>query len=196
MVVLPKKSPFKSVEEMIAYAKANPGKLKFAGSSNLSDDTIICAMINDLAGVEIQYVPFEAGSDVLAALLGGHVDMGAMSPVEATEHVKNGDLKPLALSSSKRYKDLPDVPTFSEAGYAIDQQQSRAVIIEKSAPPEVVAYYSELMAKVAATPAWADYLDMNGMVGMFLNSVDYPKFHAELVDRYTKYIGRIMEKNK
>ncbi|MDR1658584.1 MAG: tripartite tricarboxylate transporter substrate binding protein [Deltaproteobacteria bacterium] len=196
MVVLQPKSPFKTIEELVAFAKANPGKLKFAGSSNLSDDTIICELLNEQAGINIQYVPFESGSDILAALLGGHVDMGAMSPAEASEHVKNGDLRTLAVSAFDRYRDLPDVPTFKELGYDIDQQQSRAVIIEKSAPAEVVTYYSDLMKKVSQTPEWEDWLAKNGMVPMFLDSNDYKAYHQEVLEDYKVNVDKILSKNK
>ncbi len=194
MIIVPGNSPFNSFEELIAYAKDNPKKLKFAGSGNVSDDAIICEMINNLAGVEIEYVPFTAGSDILAAVLGGHVDMAALGPSEAQEHATNGGLKIMAVSADKRLDYLPDVPTFTDLGYDITQQQSRAMVMEKTVPTEAVVYYSDLFKKVSETPEWKEYLAANCMADMFMDYQEYAEFNKDILDNYQKYIDIIMSR--
>jgi putative tricarboxylic transport membrane protein len=195
MVLLKKNTPFKSIEELIEYAKANPGKLKFAGSSSVSDDRILCEKINEVLGIEIQYVTFESGSDVLATLLGGHADMGAMNPSEATEHAENGTLTPLAVAAPERFAGLPDTPTFIDLGYNIVQQSNRSFVVAKGIPQEVVDYYSDMFEKAANTSEWKEYTDLNGMFQKFLNAADYVPYHEELLKEYKIYIDKIMEKD-
>ena len=196
MIVVPKNSPFNTFEELIAFAKANPGKLKYAGSNPWSADRLLCEEINEYAGVQIQYIPFTAGSDILPAVLGGHVDMATFGPSEAAEHSKNGDMKPLAIATPERSQWMPDVRTLIEIGYPIDYQQSRTIIMEKSAPPEVVAYYSDLMRKVAEHPDWQAWLYGEGMVSKFVPHEEYVALHDELVAFHKKHVDRIKAREK
>jgi len=194
LLVVPGNSPFNTFEEMIAHAKANPSDLKYAGSGPYSDDAIICEMINRLCEVQIEYVPFTSGGDILAAVLGGHVNMAALGVEEANEHVLNGDLKILAAAADERLEVLPDVPTYLELGYDITQQQSRAIVMEKNVPEEIVQYYSDLLYQVSETPEWKQYLADNCMSASYMDYKEYEEFSKELYDDYVTYVGYIKEK--
>lgn len=186
---------FESFDDLIEYAKANPGKLKYGGSGNVSDDAILMYMINELAEIELVYVPYDSGGEVLAAMLGGHIDVCAMSPSEAGEHVDTKALTPLAVSSDSRVEILPDVPTFGELGFAIDHQQSRGVVMNPDIPKEVLDYYADLLEEVSETEEWKEFLKENVMQDVFYGDEDYVEFNKVLADKYKKFMEMI-ERNQ
>jgi tripartite-type tricarboxylate transporter receptor subunit TctC len=109
-------SPISSVKELIAYAKANPGKLNF-GSAGHGNFTHLAAELFKLsAGIEMVHVPYKGVADAMTALLGGQVQLVFGNPNVSVTHAQAGRLKALAVTSAGRMKDLPDVPTMKEAG--------------------------------------------------------------------------------
>lgn len=186
---------FTTLEEVVEYAKANPGDLKYGGTGNVSDDAILMYMINELAGIELVYVPYDSGADVLAAILGGHIDVCAISPSEGGEHLESGALVPLAVSSDDRVSILPDVPTFLELGYDITHQQSRGVVMNDGTPEEVLDYYSDLFHQVAETDEWKSFLEENVMGNVFYDNEEYVDFNADLTQKYIKFMEMI-ERNQ
>ncbi len=186
---------FTTLEEMVEYAKANPGDLKYGGTGNVSDDAILMYMVNELAGIELVYVPYDSGADVLAAILGGHIDVCAISPSEGGEHLETGALVPLAVSSDDRVAILPDVPTFTELGFDITHQQSRGVVMNGGTPVEVLDYYSDLFQQVSETEEWQTFLSENVMGDVFYDNEEYVDFNADLTEKYIKFMDMI-ERNQ
>ena len=109
--------------------------LKYGGTGNVSDDAIVMNMINKYCGVDLVYVPYDSGGEVLAAILGGHIDICGMSPSEAGEHISSGALIPLAACADERLESLPDIPTFSDAGGDIAHQKSRGGVMNSGVDP-------------------------------------------------------------
>ena len=180
-----------SLEEVIEYAKENPGELKYGGTGNASDDTILMYMLNELAGIELTYVPYDSGGEVLAAVLGGHIDICAASPSEGKEHLEAGTLVPLAVSADERLSILPDVPTFLESGYDINHQQSRGVVMNAGVSEEVLDYYADLFHRVSETDEWKAFLEDNVMGISYMGVEEYTEFNNELADKYTKFLETI-----
>ncbi len=177
-----------SLEEVIDYVRANPKVLKYGGTGNVSDDAILMYMVNELAGIELVYVPYDSGGEVLAAILGGHIDLCAISPAEAGEHLISGGLVPLAVSSDDRISSIPDVPTFREIGYDINHQQSRGIVMNAGIDDEVLQYYSDLLQKVAETDEWKTFVEENFLANSFMNKDEYELFNDDLADKYTKFM--------
>ena len=184
-----------TLEEVIDYAKANPRALKYGGTGNVSDDAILMYMINELTGIELVYVPYDSGAEVLAAVLGGHIDVCGISPSEGGEHLETGSLVPLAVSADERLAILPDVPTFIEAGYEISHQQSRGVVMNADVPEEAVKYYSELFKKVSETEEWKKFAEDNVMAQVYLDYEDYMEYSSDLADQYSIFMEMI-ERNQ
>ena len=192
LVLANPKCEFTDLQGMLDYAKANPGKLKYGGTGNVSDDAIVMNMINKYCGVDLVYVPYDSGGEVLAAILGGHIDICGMSPSEAGEHISSGALIPLAACADERLESLPDIPTFLEAGVDIAHQQSRGVVMNAGVDPAAIKYYSDLMEKVSATDEWKQFLKDNTMQEAYMNSEEYANFNVELADNYKEFLAIVL----
>lgn len=116
LVVNPKKVAASSVQELIAAAKANPGAIDFASSGNGSSQHLVGALFNSMAGVKLNHVPYKGSGPAMQDLLGGQVGVSFAGVPNVLGQVRSGRLKALAVTTSKRWVELPDVPTMSEAG--------------------------------------------------------------------------------
>lgn len=116
LVVNPKKVPVNSVRELIAAAKAKPGAIDFASSGNGSSQHLVGALFNLMAGVQLNHVPYKGSGPAMQDLLGGQVGVTFAGVPNVLGQVRAGKLKALAVTTSKRWVELPDVPTMAEAG--------------------------------------------------------------------------------
>jgi tripartite-type tricarboxylate transporter receptor subunit TctC len=110
-------SPFKTIEEVVAFAKANPKKLKAAVMGIGSTPHIILEVFDRDAKIEITPIPFDSGGESVTNLLGGHTDLCVVSLPSLKSHVLSGKARILAVCSPRRLPDFPDVPTIAEKGY-------------------------------------------------------------------------------
>lgn len=116
-VVVNPASPIKDVKGLVAYAKANPGKLNYASGGSGVTNHLVTEMFKATAGIDMQHVPYKGGPAALANLVGGQVDLMFETLIATLPMVKNGKLRALAVSSANRSSALPDLPTISESGY-------------------------------------------------------------------------------
>ena len=116
VLVVPAKSPHKSMADVIAYEKANPGKMTFASSGNGSSDHLTAELFWRQTGTSGIHVPYRGGGPVMTDLLGGQVDASFMNINTAMPQILAGKLKALAITSAKRSPLLPTVQTMEEAG--------------------------------------------------------------------------------
>jgi tripartite-type tricarboxylate transporter receptor subunit TctC len=116
LVVNPSR-PFRSVQDLVAYAKADPGKLNYASAGIGTIPHLVGELFKSSAGVEIVHVPYRGGAPGTTDVIAGNVDMtfDAIGPL--LQHIRAGRLRALAVTSAKRAVDLPDVPTMAESGY-------------------------------------------------------------------------------
>lgn len=115
LVVNPER-PYRSVQELIEYAKAHPGEVTFASSGNGSSIHLSGELFKQLAGVDMLHVPYRGSAPAVTDLLGGQVDIMFDNMPSAIQHVRSGTLVPLAVTPSKRSSELPEIPTVAEAG--------------------------------------------------------------------------------
>jgi tripartite-type tricarboxylate transporter receptor subunit TctC len=110
-------SPLQSAADIVAKAKANPGKLNYGTSGVGTELHLAAEALSRSAGIQMQHVPFRGGGEVIAALLGNQLDFAALSTASIAAAMKQGSLRALAVSSPQRMSDFPDVPTFAEIGH-------------------------------------------------------------------------------
>jgi tripartite-type tricarboxylate transporter receptor subunit TctC len=108
--------PVASVRELIAAAKAQPGKIDFGSSGNGSAQHLVSALFNSMAGIDLNHVPYKGSGPAMQDLLAGQVKVSFAGTPNVLNHVRAGKLRALAVSTPKRWPELPEVPTVAEAG--------------------------------------------------------------------------------
>lgn len=110
--------PFKSVQEFVVYAKTNPGKLDYASAGVGTVPHLIAELFKAWAGIDLVHVPYRGGAPATADVIGGNIDMTFDAVGPLLQHIRDGRLRALAVTSETRIGELPEVPTMIEAGYA------------------------------------------------------------------------------
>jgi tripartite-type tricarboxylate transporter receptor subunit TctC len=116
VLAVPANSPHKSLADVIAFHKANPGKMSFASAGNGTSDHLTAELFWQMTGTSGLHVPYKGGAPAMSDLIGGQVDATFMNINTGLPNFKAGKLRPLAITSAKRSPLLPDVPTMEESG--------------------------------------------------------------------------------
>jgi tripartite-type tricarboxylate transporter receptor subunit TctC len=146
--------PVKSVQELIAAAKASPGRYAFASVGNGSPSHIAGELLKLRTGIDIVHVPYKGGGPAVADTLGGQVPFLFVSIPAAMSHVRSGKLRPLAVTTLKRSPAAPDVPTVAEAAGIPDFEVDSwyAMFAPAGTPPAIVDRLQKAVAQVVQTP--------------------------------------------
>jgi tripartite-type tricarboxylate transporter receptor subunit TctC len=148
------KSPARSVAELIARAKAEPGKLNFSSPGEGSSPHLTAELFLNATQIAVQHVPYKGAAPAMTALLGGEVDMMVDTPTAPLPMFKAGRLRPLAVTSAKRLPELPDVPTMQESGLAgFEANTWFALLAPRGTPAEVVDKLNQMANTALKDPA-------------------------------------------
>lgn len=176
--------PVKNVQELIAYAKANPQKLSYASSGNGASSHLAGILFNRMAGTEIQHIPYKGTGPALNDLLGGQVSMSFTDILTALPLVKAGKLRALGLASAQRSDALPDLPTISEQGLkGYDVSVFFGIVAPKGTPEPIVQKLNKAFVAALDDPAVAETLHNQGIVRASDTS---PKALADFIDSEVK----------
>ena len=146
--------PFKTVKELIAHAKANPGKVNFGSPGNGSSPHLSGALFETMTGVKLTHVPYKGSAPAITDLLGNQIAIMFDNMPSAIQHVRSGKLRPIAVTTSKRSPELPDVPTVAEAGVPGYQAMSWfGLFVPVKTPAAVQAKLHESIIKALKNPA-------------------------------------------
>jgi len=138
VLVVPASSPHKTLADVVAYEKANPGKMSFASSGNGSSDHLTAELFWLESGTTGLHIPYKGGGPAITDLLGGQVDASFQNVNAVLQHIKAGKLRALAITGARRSSVLPEVPTMAEAGVKnVDVYSWQAVAGPKGLPPEL-----------------------------------------------------------
>jgi tripartite-type tricarboxylate transporter receptor subunit TctC len=158
--------PANSLQEFIALAKAKPGQLNYASST--TSVLVTTAIFTVRTGIKLQHVPYKGAGPALNDLLGGHVQMFFSTPSSMVAHVKNGKVKPLAVTAETRLRALPNVPTFAESGIAdFDVKALRGMLAPRGTPKAIVDRLSGELARILAMPDIKEKMSVHGMTAYF-----------------------------
>lgn len=156
--------PAKNVSELIAYAKAHPGKLSFASSGSGASSHLAGVMFNMRAGTDIQHIPYKGTGPALNDLLGGQVAMSFTDVLTALPHIQAGKLRVLGVTSAKRSRALPDVPTLAEQGMKdFDASVFFGIVVPSGTPQDVVNKLNTAFAAVLQQPDVRERLSQQGL---------------------------------
>jgi len=170
IVVIRADLPFKTMAELVAYARANPGKLNYASSGNGSLQHATGAMLEQQAGIKMTHVPYKGTGPALQDLLGGQVDVTFGTAPPFIPHIQSGKLRVLATTGKTRLASLPDVPTTAEAGLPkLDATSWFGVYAPAATPRAVIDKLTADIAKVVAAPAFQQKAQEQGATADYLN---------------------------
>lgn len=145
-------SPYNSLEELVAAAKENPGKISVGVTSTVGQEGLTMKLLEKKSGADFNVVAFNGGADVLAGVVGGHVDAFCLNVTDTTTFVEDGKIKILATGDSERSEFLPDVPTYQEAGYDVKQVNMRGVAAPKGIPEPIRKYLENCLVAASKDP--------------------------------------------
>lgn len=145
--------PVKSAQELIALAKAQPGKLNYGSSGDGTITHLAGELFKTMTGVDIVHVPFRGGGPARNATLGGHVQLNFANLLSASPFVKNGRLRALGVSTRKRTAGMPEVPTLAEAGVTgYEVLQWNGVIAPRATPKAIIARVNRDINEIVSRP--------------------------------------------
>jgi tripartite-type tricarboxylate transporter receptor subunit TctC len=176
-LVVRKDSPFKNVQDVIDYAKANPGKLTLSGSGKGTANHLAQVRFDKLAGIKTTYVSFKGTGKAVAAMLGDQVKAEWGYTSVGAKH--EDQVRLLAVAMEKRHPKFPDVPTFKELGFDIVSGAYRGIAVPKSTPEEIRVKLSEMIGEINADPAFRKRMENDGMALLDVGYADYKDFIAE-----------------
>lgn len=152
--------PANNITELLAYAKANPGKVRYGAQG--ASDILGIGNLNKLAGVQIEVVRYQGGAPAIQAVVAGQVELTLATPGAAAPFVKSGDMKIIAVTSQERLKDQLDVPTIAEAVPGYDFISWTGIAAPAGTPKEVVDTVAEAMRKALSEPKVVERLREQG----------------------------------
>jgi tripartite-type tricarboxylate transporter receptor subunit TctC len=180
--------PAKTVPELIAYAKANPGKLSMASAGIGAPGHLAGELFKLMAGVDLVHVPYRSSGPALTDLLGGQVQITFPTAVASIEYIKAGRLRGLAVTTAARSEALPDLPTVGEFVPGYEASNWYGIGAPKNTPTEIVDKLNrEINAALADPKLKARLADLGGTV-LALSPADFGKLIAEETEKWGKVI--------
>ncbi|WP_110956329.1 tripartite tricarboxylate transporter substrate binding protein [Massilibacillus massiliensis] len=174
IMVVPAEQPWKSLEEIVQYAKQHPGQLKCGHAGIGSSSHIAGEMFAKFADITLEQVPFRGVNDAIVALLGNHTQIAFVNPSTVKEQIKNGTLRALAMTGEQRLVDseLAQIPTFKELGFDMELNIWYGVAAPKGLSPEVKSRLETGFREMIEDPEFKINIEKLGLQIEYLNSED------------------------
>jgi tripartite-type tricarboxylate transporter receptor subunit TctC len=174
----------KTVKDLIAYAKKQPGTLNYSSSGIGSPNHLAMEMFQGMSDTKLVHIPYKGASPSVNEMLAGHVEVGINAVPSVIQHIKTGKLIPLAVASAKRDRNLPDVPTISEAGLTgFEYEIWYALFFQAKVPAEITQKVSRDLQKAVMDPEVSKQLQIQG-------AEPAPLGHTELASFIERDIAR------
>ena len=181
--------PAKSVKELIALAKQQPGKLTFASSGTGGSPHLAGELFKLRAGIDLLHIPYKGAPAAIADLLGGQVSMSFQTALSAIPHLQSGKLNVIAVASTRRMAQLPGVPTMIEAGLADFEVSSwNGLFAPAKTPPAIIARLHEASAKALALPDVREKFAAQGAEAIGNTPEEFRAYIRAEIDKWGKVI--------
>lgn len=161
-------SRFKTAQDLVAWAKANPGKLNWSTASTNGGPHIATEAAFRALGIEAQYVPYKGGADAIMGLLSGHID--ALVAAEFPPYAASGKIRLLAESGTEKIAGFPDVPTYKQLGWPVGVPIFYGLVAPAGVPAPVVAKWEALGKEMMTAPGYADLMSKLVASGSYQDS--------------------------
>jgi tripartite-type tricarboxylate transporter receptor subunit TctC len=184
------KTPWKSMKDLLADAKARPGQIS-VGATLASTSHFFPALIEKATGTKFKYVSYEGLAPRMNAILGGHVDL-TDSNLTQKGKVEAGQLKFLAIATEKRHPEMPNIPTLKELGINVVYDVNRGIMVPKGTPADVIGKLSSSCAAAAKEPEFAKAMKLQGTDVRYMDRAAYTgwlKQNDELNRKLAKDLG-------
>lgn len=188
-LVVRQDAPWKTVQDLLAWARANPGQLTYGATGKGSSGHIAMARLAKATGVEVNFIPYKGAAEETAALLGGHLML--ISDPGWGAIVESGKARVLATLGETRLKRFPQVPTLKELGHDIVVNSPIGLAGPKGMDPKVVRTLHDVFRKAMADPAFNLALEQNDQVHVYLSSEDYRRYAIEQTAREKVFVQEL-----
>ncbi len=181
--------PARTVKELIALAKAQPGKLNYASAGNGTANHLAMELFKHMAGIDIVHVPYKGAPQAVTDVVAGHMNMMFNSIAPIVGHIKAGRLRVLGIASAQRSQQLPDVPTISEAGLpGFEAVNWFGMFAPAKTPKRIIARLNEAVVKVVHTPEiQAQFLTL-GADPVGSSAEEFAAFVRKDMEKYAKIV--------
>ena len=188
VVVVHPSLPINSIPELIAYAKANPGKLNMASSGNGSTIHMSGELFKMLTGINMVHVPYRGGAPALTDMLSGQVQVMFDNIPTCAEHVKSGKLRGLAVTSTTRSDVLPDLPVVADFLPGYEASAWYGIAAPKGTPPEIIERLNKAVNEILADPTAKARFTELGAILLPGSALDFGKLLANETDKWGKVV--------
>ncbi|HQO42004.1 MAG TPA: tripartite tricarboxylate transporter substrate binding protein [Bacillota bacterium] len=191
VIAVSKNSKFNSLDEIIEELKKNPGSLSFGVTGETSLDNLICKNLEVITGAKFNTVSFDGGSEAMAALLGGHIDIMGGTLSEMLTYHKSGEVKSLAVGHGERIDSISDVPTFDELGYKMAVTAAkRAIMMPAGADEEIVKVLQDAVKAAASSEEFAKECESLGLMASYFTPEECVKTVTEVSEFLNGLYGK------
>ncbi|MDF3885385.1 tripartite tricarboxylate transporter substrate binding protein [Cupriavidus basilensis] len=182
-------SPFKTVTDIVAEAKARPDTLAFASAGNGTSQHLAGELFKSLAGIKLTHIPYKGSGPAIQDVMAGQVPMMFDTTVVAAQHVDSGKLRALAVTSAKRIKSMPNVPTMAEAGVAGYELESwQAIFAPANTPKPIVDRLYREISAIIKTPDIQARLEKLGMEPSGMAPEQFAGFQRSEIGKWAKVV--------
>lgn len=193
ILVVPASSPYKTLGELLAAARAQPGTINFATSGPGSISHLAGEMMIRQAGIKMAQIPYKGGGQAIIDVLAGQVQMIVSDTLPVAQHIKSGKVRALAITSARRSPFWPDIPTYAEAGLqGVVALNWWGVFVPAGTPQAVVNQYSTALTKIMADP---DLKERFAGLGVEAHASPPEEFRAFLASERAMYTKLIADNN-
>jgi tripartite-type tricarboxylate transporter receptor subunit TctC len=177
-----------TIPELIAYAKANPGKINMASAGNGSPQHVAGELFKMMTGVSMTHVPYRGEAPAMTDLIGGQVQLMFGTVTTSLPHIRAGELRALAVTSTMRWETMPDLPTVNDFVPGYEVSAWAGIGAPRGTPPDVIERLNqEINAGLESASIKARYADM-GATRFVASPVEFGKFMAEDTQKWAKVI--------
>lgn len=191
-ILVPADSPFKSVKDIVEWAKRENKPVTAAVSQKAGAHDLTAQALGKMAGITVTCIPHSGGGQSITTLLGGQTMIGTGHPAEVIGHLKSGKLRPIGIALPERDPALPDVPTFKEQGIDLYTWGSvKGVGLPKNTPKEIVDYYADIFKKICDDPEFKKACQDMLQPAQYQGPEEFAKFLKQVTDDYGTLIQKL-----